>query len=444
MKTQFISTTLLQPASLHDNPNNNNHRELINERLELTPSDLQLLNAHHIQKGLLFHQKPPPDTNFVRQLQATLSRTLDIVYPLAGRLVMTKNDDQTACFHVDCDGAGVLFVHAFIDGVTVADILDPVIVPDGIVYSLFLFNGVLNYEAAISNLPLVAVQVTKLVDGFFVACSVNHAVSDGTLFWKFFNVWSEISFNGNNNYDFVLSRDRPDYLDLPIRVPFFHDHHQPTSSSLSSLADLQQMMIRFSKERIAELKKKANSEMGFTNNEISSLQALMAHLWILVTRGRNLNADEDVRYMVAVGLRSRLEPPLPEGYLGTAVQGVTVQCKARELLNRGLGWVAGQIKRKISSMTATNAKKIWELWVESPMSLEFEKLPPNTVISGSSPRFNVYGNDFGWGRPVAVRSGTGNKIDGKLTPFPGAEEGSIDFEVCLSPATIKYLTEFMV
>ena len=35
-------------------------------------------------------------------------------------------------------------------------------------------------------------------------------------------------------------------------------------------------------------------------------------------------------------------------------------------------------------------------------------------------------------RSVAVRSGPGNKLDGKLMPFPGTEEGSIDFEVCLS------------
>ena len=85
-----------------------------------------------------------------------------------------------------------------------------------------------------------------------------------------------------------------------------------------------------------------------------------------------------------------------------------------------------------------------EDWVESPTFPDVGRLPPNSLLSGSSPRFDVYGNDFGWGRPVAVRSGPGNKLDGKLTPFPGAEEGSIDFEVCLSPATIKYLIESMV
>ncbi|KAM6587635.1 hypothetical protein CsatA_010240 [Cannabis sativa] len=448
IKIRFISTTLVQPANLHhkDDGDDINHSELNGERLDLTPCDLRLLDLHHIQMGLLFHNKPPSDsdTNFIQHLQATLSSTLDILYPLAGRLVKTINtDDETTCFHVNCDGAGVLFVHAVTDGITVADILEPVIIPNDIVYPLFFLNGVPNYEAAVSNLPLLAVQVTELVDGLFVACSANHAVIDGTSFWKFINVWSEISREGSYvNNGIVFNSDRGNFfLNLPIRVPFFYeDDHKENSSSLSSETDLQQkIMIHFSRERIIELKAKANAEMGFTNNEISSLQALMAHLWISATRVRDLKSDDDVCYRVAMGLRSRLEPPLPEGYLGNAVLGVNVECKAGELLDRGLGWAAAQIREKIRSLTAIEARKYLEDWIERPTLAGVGKLPPNLLLSGGSHRFNVYGNDFGWGRPVAVRSGLGNKIDGKLTPFPGAEEGSVDFEVCLLPATIKLL-----
>ncbi|XP_062099659.1 uncharacterized acetyltransferase At3g50280-like [Humulus lupulus] len=438
---RFISTTLVQQASL-DDEDDNNHSELISERLELTPSDLGHLKLQYIQNGLLFHHKPPSDTNFVRHLAATLSRTLDIFYPLAGRLVITRNDDETACFHVECNGSGVLFSHAVTDGAAVADIIgDSVIVPNDFVYSLFLLNGVSNYEAAVSKLPLVAVQVTELVDGFFIGCSMNHVVIDGTSFWNFFNVWSEISRDGSyyNNNDVVLSTDRRDFfLGLPIRVPSVVELPQPTSSS--SADHLQQMMIHFSKKRIVELKAKANAEMGFTtNNEISSLQALMAHLWRSVTRGRDLNADEDVHYIVTVGLRSRLlQPALPEGYLGNAVHGINVQCKAGELLDRGLGWAAAQIKQGIGLVTPTEARKKLEDWVKSPRLSDMRRVPRNLVISGGSPRFNVYGNDFGWGSPVAVRSGPANKYDGSLTPYSGAEEGSVDFEVCssLSPATL--------
>ncbi|PNX79195.1 HXXXD-type acyl-transferase family protein [Trifolium pratense] len=52
----------------------------------------------------------------------------------------------------------------------------------------------------------------------------------------------------------------------------------------------------------------------------------------------------------------------------------------------------------------------------------------NMLMVNSSPRFNVYGNDFGWGKPIAVRNGVGNRSIGKVTGF---EEGSIDIELCL-------------
>ncbi|KAK9948948.1 hypothetical protein M0R45_004500 [Rubus argutus] len=100
-----------------------------------------------IQKGLLFH-RPTPDyeedlnkkqsLNLIQNLKSSFSLTLDIFYPLAGRLAVTENDaDNTTSFSVDCNGAGAQFVHAAADGVTVAHILDPVFVPDDIVYSLF-------------------------------------------------------------------------------------------------------------------------------------------------------------------------------------------------------------------------------------------------------------------------------------------------------------------
>ena len=69
------------------------------------------------------------------------------------------------------------------------------------------------------------------------------------------------------------------------------------------------------------------------------------------------------------------------------------------------------------------------------------------VATGSSPRFDVYGNDFGWGRPVAVRSGAGNKMDGKVTVYEGrGGAGSMALEVCLSARALARLVadeEFM-
>ena len=52
-------------------------------------------------------------------------------------------------------------------------------------------NGVLNYQGI--SKPLLGVQVTELVDGIFIGCTINRRVVDGSSFWHFFNTWSEIS-----------------------------------------------------------------------------------------------------------------------------------------------------------------------------------------------------------------------------------------------------------
>jgi hypothetical protein len=57
----------------------------------------------------------------------------------------------------------------------------------------------------------------------------------------------------------------------------------------------------------------------------------------------------------------------------------------------------------------------------------------------SSPRFNMYGNEFGMGKPVAVLSGHANKCDGNVTSYEGRDGGSIDFEISLSPNAMRAL-----
>ncbi|XP_028080732.1 uncharacterized acetyltransferase At3g50280-like [Camellia sinensis] len=201
-------------------------------------------------------------------------------------LGVIENDDNTSSFFVDCNNAEAHFIHSVVDNVTVNDILDPVYVPH-IVNFLFPLNGVLNHEGV--SKPLLAVQVTELIDGSFVGCTMNHIIGDGSSFWQFFNFWSETSRGFDNiSRPSVLNRWFPSNTNCPIRIPFC--------------------------------------------------------------------SNEDDEFLA-------------------------------------------------------NA----------------------TLYTSSSPQFNVYGNDLGWGKPLAVRSGLANKRDGKITVFPGMKEGSVDIEVCLLP-----------
>ncbi|KAK2410787.1 hypothetical protein QL285_046132 [Trifolium repens] len=74
----------------------------------------------------------------------------------------------------------------------------------------------------------------------------------------------------------------------------------------------------------------------------------------------------------------------------------------------------------------------YESWLKTPLLMVLGCLSrSNVLVTNSSPRFNFYGNDFGWGKSIVVRNGVGNKSIGKVTLFAGVEEGSIDVELCL-------------
>lgn len=437
---RFISNTTIKPTDITTTCS---HRH---ERLELTPWDLQLFLVDPIQKGLLF-RKPTEGrlqdiSALIHHLTATLSKALDIFYPLAGRLVQVQNDDGTLSFYLHCNGEGAQFVHAAVDGITVDDILKPVVVPDDIVYSFFPMNGLVNYECV--SKPMLAVQVTELQDGIFVGCTMNHSVVDGSSFWHFFNTWSDISRAAADDEVPQLSRPPPVFsrrgLDNVVHFPLRIPPSQLKLCRVTHPAPLQQRMFHFSKEIIANFKARANLEVG--TNKISSLQAVLAYLWIAVTRGRRIGDDEEVSYSLVIGVRSRMQPNLPQEYLGNSVLIGRVKTTAGNLLKKGLGWAAWQLNTMIDSKTSEEVSKFLEDWSACPeMHKVGDLMDGKRLVTGSSPRFNVYGNDLGWGRPVAVRSGPGNKVDGKMTVYPGAEEGSIDFEACLSAGALQAMSE---
>ncbi|XP_028803476.1 protein ENHANCED PSEUDOMONAS SUSCEPTIBILTY 1-like [Neltuma alba] len=141
------------------------------------------------QKGLLFH-KPASLSSSIRGetviqlLKDSLSSTLDFFRPLAGRLLVVPHggDDGTSSVFITCNNAGVSFVHGIADNTTITDILEPTYVPR-IVSSFFPPGNIKNFEA--TRVPLVAVQVTELVDGIFIACSMNHCLADVKPYWNF-------------------------------------------------------------------------------------------------------------------------------------------------------------------------------------------------------------------------------------------------------------------
>ncbi|GAU18474.1 hypothetical protein TSUD_366570 [Trifolium subterraneum] len=438
---RVLSTTTINA------PNHNLCDDSSHHTIDLTPWDLQFLPYGVNQKGLLYHHTLKLDiSNQIEHLKHSLSSTLEMFPPFTGRLKIKECEDNTISCSIKCNNEGALFVHATAENTSVDDILGPTYFPQ-ILHSFFPLNGVKNYEGT-SN-PLFAIQVTKLVDGIFIGCTINHVVADGTSIWHFINSWAKIS-KGCLEITKIPSFKRwfPNGIQLPIRFPFTmeqqnnhynNDNHNEVNSKPSV------RLFHFTKENIAKLKFKANLEAGTEN--ISSLQALFTHIWRSIMHSKNLDLEEEVDFVVVLGIRPRLIPPLKEDYFGNAMIDCVVTMKARDLLeDDGLGKGALKMNKMIALHSDEKLNNQYENWLKTPNFLNVGMYDSKTLISSSSPRFDVYGNDFGWGKPVAVQHGVENKENGIISVFAGAEEGSMDLEVCYSYETLEAICndpEFM-
>ncbi|WJX41392.1 hypothetical protein P8452_28752 [Trifolium repens] len=418
----------------------------------LTPWDIAMLSTNYIQKGLLF-KKPTSSLNqqhfienLLNKLKHSLSLTLSHFYPLSGRLVTQKSQDPPSyTIFVDCKNSdGAKFIHSTLD-ITINDILSPVDVPP-IVQSFFDHHRATNHDG--HTMSLLSIQVTELVDGVFIGCSMNHSIGDGTAYWNFFNTFSEIFQNGGDNllpisHQPIHNKWFPEGYGPIINLPFKH-HDEFIRSHESPI--MSERIFHFSAESIAKLKAKANEESKTT--KISSFQSLSALVWRSITRVRQLSHDKKTSCKMAINNRTRMEPSLPKEYFGNSIYAVSTETTVGELLENNLGWAAWKIHQTIANYDDKVVRRSLNEWLQSPIVFRMDMMvDPYTVMMGSSPRFNMYGNEFGMGKALAVRSGYANKFDGKITSYPGQEGGgSIDLEVCLSPNKMMALEtdkEFM-
>ncbi|KAK3119513.1 hypothetical protein QOZ80_9AG0671630 [Eleusine coracana subsp. coracana] len=448
---RIVSRRMVRPWTAAASDGETTKAAETSETVHLTPWDLQMLTVDYIQMGVLLAR--PAAEHFsghmIEHLAQSLSHALALFYPYAGRLVVDQHGGgKGITVSLLCTGDGAEFVYAVADA-TVSDITGSLRIPR-LVWSFFPLNGIVGADAAAASgshsRPVLGVQVTELADGVFVAMSLNHGVADGSAFWHLFNTWAKISRNSNVEEGKVaapvLGRWFPDTCPVPVPLPF------PTLEHIVRRfhgPPVEECFFAFSEETVRNLKMRANAEMMTT--KISSLQALLAHVWLAVTRARSLPPGQETSYTLAVGCRGRMPHVVAQqAYAGNAMVRCAARAVADGILCGGLGCAAWLLNRAVASQDEAALMGSVSSWHMDPRFAYLDGWwHPTLLVTGNSPRFDAYGNDFGWGRPVAVRSGAGNKVDGRVTVYEG-HQGGIGMELCLAPEPLRRLLadhEFM-
>ncbi|KAG8080881.1 hypothetical protein GUJ93_ZPchr0007g5203 [Zizania palustris] len=207
-------------------------------------------------------------------------------------------------------------------------------------------------------------------------------------------------------------------------------------------------MLHFSAESLVALKERARQELlaaGDTAGAaaLTRFQALSSLLWRCITRARAMAPEQETlcawpsTTVGASGHRCRWE------YFGNTIydhwHGGGARVGAAGTWTR---WAAAAVGRAVAAHTDSAIRARVEAWMAKPMVYSLRYFEASGVMIGSSPRFDMYGCDFGWGKAVAARSGKANKMDGKTSLFPGQEGGgSMDAELVLTPEHMAALED---
>jgi hypothetical protein len=166
---------------------------------------------------------------------------------------------------------------------------------------------------------------------------------------------------------------------------------------------------------------------------VSTFVALAALGWTAFVRAKSLGAGDDTYLIFLADLRSRLDPPVADGYLGNCVKACLATADAGDLVGeRGLLGACRAVQAAVAEMEAAPLDGTERL-MEKMASLPFHRM----CNVAASPRFRVYeASDFGFGRPARVELVSMNN-DGEMVLVAGREDGVVQVSVSLDPARME-------
>ena len=128
----------------------------------------------------------------------------------------------------------------------------------------------------------------------------------------------------------------------------------PPWTTWDGTAALDSMQLRFSKAEVERMKVAAIQSLPheLKGQAVSRQDALLAHLWILVTRARQLDNSQEQVYMdITLGVRNRVSPPLPDSFVGSPLLLAYTTKTAAEVAASQIGAAAGSIRQTLSRFT---------------------------------------------------------------------------------------------
>ncbi|MED6159886.1 hypothetical protein PIB30_046415 [Stylosanthes scabra] len=420
--------------------------------LPLTFFDLVWLRFHPVER-IFFYSLPTPHSSLhsllhqvVPNLKDSLSLTLHHFLPLAGNLVWPSDSNKPLIQYNLGDGVSLTIAESFQD-------LNHFLV-NSPVEALDSRSLVPNLESSDSHASVISLQITLFPNsGFTIGISSHHAVLDGkssTLFVKawaylcrecqlsnqespslvpelvpifdkeaikdpngrdimFINMWKQLSslFDPNND---CSSNERTLKIMSSAFPPLVDDRVRATFELTRGDLDKIRKRVLSNWDMVDD---DDDDDEDVVNPKLSSFVVTCAYVSVCIAKATeeeskqkgNSSSNNENKFVFGfnVDCRAKLEPPVHENYSGNCVCGHIVDAAKPEDFRKenALVIVAKKIYSKVRSFDSLEGAVdgIETLFYRGMMML---KEGVKGIGVAGSPRFGVYGMDFGWGKPEKV------------------------------------------
>jgi len=408
--------------------------------LPLTYFDIFWLRFHPVER-IFFYTLPNSQShpsfffgNLVPKLKSSLSLTLQHFLPIAGNIVWPSDSPKPIIqFNSNEDGVSLLLAQCDDDIVSFDKILEHNSPQEASLSRSF----VPHLESTDSFASIISIQITLFPkSGFSIGVSTHHAVLDGKSSTMFIKAWSSLckSFEEetqSENLDPFLEpflergvvKDPNDFESLFINTwnKISSHFHKGNVRSLKIMSDSFEPKVKDSvrvafeltRGDLEKLNKRVLSKWYIVKGaheqeqeqpmKLSTFVLTCAYVSVCIAKAiQQSESDKKQKFSFGfpVDCRSRLDPPVPENYLGNCVTNHIIDTEPEDFTKEdGVVIVAKKIYGKTKEMDKGFLDGIETL--TSRYIVMIGEGVKGIAVAGST-RFGVYEIDFGFGKPAKV------------------------------------------
>ncbi|KAJ0100069.1 hypothetical protein Patl1_21754 [Pistacia atlantica] len=358
------------------------------------------------------------------KLKQSLSLTLTHYLPLAGNLIWPHDAPKPFIYYSLNDGVSITVAESSADFTHLSG--------NGVRDAIELHPLTPELVTSDDKAAIISIQITMFPNqGFCIGISSHHAILDGRSTTMFFKSWAYLCKQLDKHQEIeepsllpelIPSFDRtvikdPTGIDMVYVNNWFNYAGPDSDPKKRSLKVLQTVggnpnwnraTFEFTREDIKKLRNKVlslleeNKEKPLKQLHLSTFVLTCAYVFDCLVKSRGGEDSRRIMFGFTADYRSRLDPPVPSNYVGNCVMSHAIVATKGDLMNeKGVAFVAEKLSdliRGIERGDHEGTKETLEKLIELAKSVEGGIL---LGVAGST-QFDVYGSDFGWGRPKKV------------------------------------------